>query len=234
VVVSLILFAFAAIAATQWQERQRITEVRTEGVSMLSATSVRDVLDSCRHLDRRHLQLADVRRKLELIPFVSDAQVCFDGVRTLSAFVRERYPVAHVIMPDGSLRYMDATGMVLPPAAVRTAHDVPILRRADGGELSATELAAAARLLELARTTLHAPLYESVSEAVVDVSRGMLLITRHGTWTVDPVAVEQGGYGPRLAFENLNLYTERVGMDAALEVDLDLRWNRHVIVTRKA
>jgi hypothetical protein len=37
-----------------------------------------------------------------------------------------------------------------------------------------------------------------------------------------------------LAFENLNLYTERVGMDAALEVDLDLRWNRHVIVTRKA
>lgn len=232
VVVAVLVLAFTAFAAIRWQERQVIGYAHAVGVTGLSAKAVRVVLDSCLKARRSAIDLATLRDRLEQIPFVSEAYVYFDGVRSVRAVVQERNPVGHVVLQDGGIRYVDVNGTVLPDAQVRTVHDVPLIRQVGDGLLTAAQRRTGSQLLQLARQHLTTVLYESVSEVLIG-ERYTEMRTQFGTWKFsNPCTDNSGDEAIRQAFENLTLYAQRAGMNCGHVVDLDLRWNKHVVVKR--
>lgn len=231
VVLSVLILTFISFAGVHWQQRQTVTAVHVSGVSSLSSVPVSVVMDSCLRVKRSDLSLADVRDKLERIPFVRSVHVYFDGVRSVMAEVVERRPVAHVVLPSGEVRYLDASGVLLPTSAVRTAHDIPVVISGLGGILSSATLRDVAELLETARRTLSTTLYESISEVRLAGNR-VTMYTQVGTWHLSMDSWEGTTCTPDQAdvFRTLNVFAEQTGLRSGAMVDLDLRWNKHVVV----
>lgn len=236
VTISLLVFVFLSFAGMHWVDRQRIATVRTFGVSGLSSQPVAVVLDSLRNTPRKAIDLSQVRQRLESIPFVQQAHVYFGGVRTVAVDIEERHPVAHVVLPTGLIQYVDKEGTLLPPSAVRTAHDVPLIRRTDGAALTEQQRKEMCALVCSARSVLHTELYAAVSEVILRSGNTAIIITPEGSWTVQ--ATERcglaGGVPPSHAFAMLNKYSRNVGIASVLETDLDLRWHRHIVVKGRA
>ena len=232
VVIAVLVMSFTAFAAIRWQERQVIGVAHAVGVTGLSAKAVQVVLDSCVEARRSGIDLATIRDRLEQIPFVSEAYVYFDGVRSVRAVVQERNPVGHVVLQDGEIRYVDVNGTVLPDAQVRTVHDVPLIRQVGDEPLAEWQRKAGSKMLQLARQHLTTALYESVSEVLIG-ERYTEMRTQFGTWKLSTPRTETSNdEAIAQAFDNLALYAQRAGMNCAQVVDLDLRWNKHVVVKR--
>ncbi len=234
VVVSLLVFVFVGFAAVKWQQRQVVESIEVKGASPLSRLAVNQVLRGCLRKQRQAVDLADLRENIERIPFVRNVHVYFDGVRTVAAEIRERYPVGQLVMPDGSLRYLDSEGNCLPSVEIPIAHDVPIVRRSDGQQLTERQRVVASHLLESARTTLDLYLYESISEVELKSGKVAVLRTSDGEWYVmaESDAGHAGLVSHKAAFENLNMFRRQLGQSSVVGTNLDLRWSRHVIVTR--
>ncbi len=229
VVVSLLVLVFVAFAGVHWQQRQVVTQVNLAGVTGLSVMPVRVVMDSCVNQRRGKLDLAEVRDKLLQIPFVKAVHVYYDGIRSVKAEVEERNPLAHIVLPDGSIRYVDEAGSILPSATVRTAHDVPLVRRADHGQLTVEQRMMASRLLSSAMQNLSTTLYEAISEVLI-TSQSIEVITQLGSWKLGLPTSRTTNSMLAATFKNLTLFADRTGLRCGHCADLDLRWTKHIVV----
>jgi cell division septal protein FtsQ len=161
--------------ATQWYERQYIVDViQVEGASWdLSKASVRSIVDTLTSKPHRAIVLADVRLALECLPYVRNASVYFSGVRELTVEIDERIPVAHVVHADGSLRYVDAAGSVLPHVTERTSHNVPVLLQRQTARIPQQRMSSVwCHCLRQDRACSTQCWYQSISEVRFDRRRG--------------------------------------------------------------
>lgn len=225
-VISLLVLVFASLAAAKWHDRQIVDESTIIGATDLSKIAVTSILDSCLNEKHEELVLSNVRNKLEAIPFVLDANVHFSGVRGLTAVISERNPVAHIVRGNGSLRYVDASGTVLPDVVVRTAHCVPILRFTNG--YTSQKLAAAAEMVTTARTSLDPCLFASISEFIIESDNDVRVLTDGLTWRLGNLESSNATD----AYANMNVFWNRLASTTDLGDGLliDLRWKKHVIL----
>jgi len=227
VVLTLLVLAFASLAANQWHDRQHIEDVQVVGATDLSSPAVSAILTDCLKQQRRSLMLSDVRDSIEGIPFVRSVSVYFSGVRGITAEVQERTPVAHVVMDGGRLRYVDAQGVILPPTARCIPHCVPIIRTHDLARVPAI-----VSVLNQARSVLSTQLYASVSE-IIDGGDGELkVLTDHVTWHLGPANAEHA----RQSFADMNVFWERTLQGGSLPryAQIDLRWKHHVVIRNES
>ncbi len=228
-VVALLGVTFLGFMATQWWERQIITDVVVNGASGLSRQAVVHVVDTLRARARKTLVLADVRNSVELLPYVKSACVYFSGVRTVTVDVQEREPIAHIMQPDGSLRYLDAEGTVLPDAGERTAHNVPLIGTASGKPLTAAEIQKLVAFIAMGRTTLHSALYQTISEVRLNTVRDCIeVVTDESRWCMAAKNV----HGIRSALTDMNVFwlTTAASLVLANVAEIDLRWNHQVVL----
>ena len=228
-VISMLALVFLGFMATQWHERQHIDSVRIDGASGLSTGSVRSVVDTLRSKPHRSIVLADVRLALESLPYVRSASVYFSGVRELTVEISERIPVAHVVHADGSLRYVDASGAVLPHVTQRTSHNVPVLQSTDGSNLSASDVQRVVALLVTGSRVLDPVLYQSISEVRFDRRRGTVeIVTDDTRWRLGQMDADRA----RGAFADMNVFwnetSQRLNMATISEVDL--RWKNQIVL----
>lgn len=224
VVVSLLILAFASLAANHWLGKQVIERSCTVGTTRLSADAVHKVLRSVHGKEHRHVALAGIRDSLETIPFVRSAIVYFDGVRGVEALIEERAPVAQVVLTDGSLRYVDAEGVVLPPTTCVVPHALPLLRPD-----SMHHVPMMVDVLRTAQRELSPHLYASISEVVERAGGDLQIVADHNTWAIG--LPEETRY--REAFADMNVFWERAVRSGAVPTfaEVDLRWRRHVVIT---
>lgn len=220
---------FLSFMAAQWHERQKISSICIDGATGLSRIAVQHAVDTLRGRTVKSLTLASIRNSVTTIPYVRHASVYFTGVREVTIRVEERLPIAHILLEDGSLRYVDAAGFVLPPARERTAHNVPLLRTMDGGRLNQTEVATAAALLADAQRILDARLFQSISEISFDRSKKVVaFVTDETTWNLGTLAHER----VLAALSDMNVFwrdaSTTINMASVREVDL--RWQHQVVL----
>jgi hypothetical protein len=227
-VVSLLILTFASLAAAQWHSKQTIDRVEIIGASDLSISSVQPILDSCLRAKRQALTLAEVRERVESVPFVRAASVYFSGVRGLTAEIEERRPVAHVVLTDGSLRYVDNTGTILPPSDRRTMHCVPLVRTAWNVIPSAAQLAGFVDVLGVAESTLETSLYQSISEVILERDGTLRVLTDRATWRLGRPDPDEA----RRAFADMNVFWERMSSRPSMAGSslIDLRWRHHIVL----
>jgi len=226
VVVSILVVAFCSLFASHWHSKQKINTVEILGASTLSTQAIKLITDSCLHCKRATVCLADVRSKIEGIPFVKNAAVYFSGVRGVTVDVEERAPIAHIMQADGTLRLVDATGMVLPKTTITTSFDLPIIRA--NRQLKKWEIEHAAHVLSTASHELESSLYGSLSELVIDGDGSARMITDRTTWQLGNLATMK----PVDVFGDMNVFWQRAGQNSmtSLAHVIDLRWNHHIIV----
>jgi len=232
IVVSLLAVVFLGLVATQWRDRQSVGNINIHGATGLSINAVHAVADTFTGKQIAIISLADVREQLEALPYVRSAVVHLSGVRSLDVVINERMPVGHVVRADGTLRYVDQTGSVLPEAPIRTSHNVPLVRSNNGGTLSPAELEHAVRLLVAASYILDPMLYQTISEMRYDCSaKQIVIVTDRSTWRMDSAT-------DRLAmnaFADMNVFWKNTSsrIDLVQGTQIDLRW-KHQVIVRKA
>jgi cell division septal protein FtsQ len=227
-VISLLVLAFTSIAASTWHERQVVASAHIEGATDLSRAAVTTILDSCVKAERRALLLSDIRDRIEAIPFVRDASVYFSDVRGLTAEVRERTPVAHVVLSDGSLRYVDAEGIILPSTKDHVTECLPLIRGIQDPLTMKGEVKRLVVILNSARQELDPSLYEEVSELVKMSDGTVRVVTDRLVWRLGDADNDRAAQ----AFANLNTFWKVVSTTTMLArvAELDLRWAGSVVV----
>lgn len=233
IVVSLLAIVFLGLIATQWRDRQSIGSINIIGATGLSIKDVHAVSDTFSGKQIDKIFLADVREKLELLPYVRSAVVHRSGIRNLDVIIFERKPVGHVVRADGSLRYVDQTGAVLPEAPVRTSHNVPLVRSNNGSVLSPTDLVHVIGLLTAAADMLDPMLYQTISEMRYDrSSKQLVIVTDRTTWKMDSMT-DAAAFG---GFADMNVFWKNTSsrVDLVHGTQIDLRWRHQVIVRRVA
>ena len=228
-VISLLGVIFLGFMATQWHDRQRVTKVNVVGATGLSRIAVERSVDTLKSKYLKAFTLADVRACVESTPYVRNASVYFTGIREVTVEVEERLPVAHVVRADGSLRYVDAFGVVLPNAVERTAHNVPVLQSTDCVELSAQDVQHIVEVLVAGSRTLHPMLYQAISEVRLDRrSQAVTIVTDDTTWRLGVMNAARAS----LAFADMNVFwretSQRLDMTNVSQVDL--RWHNQVVL----
>lgn len=233
IVVSLLAVVFLGLVATQWRDRQSIGSINIEGATGLSINAVHAVADTFAGKQIESVTLADVREKLEALPYVRSAVVHLSGIRCLDVIINERMPVGHVVRGDGTLRYVDQTGAILPEAPVRTSHNVPLVRSNNGSALTQPELEHAVHLLVSAASIVDPMLYQTISEMRYDRStKQLVIVTDRTTWKIDG-ATDRAATS---AFADMNVFWKNTSsrVDMVHGTQIDLRWRHQVIVRRVA
>ena len=230
--ISLLILVFVAIAAMKWHERQEIKSIEISGATDLSLDAVHRVLDSCKNEEHRALVLSEVRDDLESIPFVRSAIVNFCEVRGLSAEVTERTPVAHVVLSDGSLRYVDAEGVVLPATTDRIKGCIPIIRGVESPLANASKVKSMVRVLNAAKENLDKCLYGEVSEFVLERDGTIRVLTDRITWRLGRPDVANS----TRSFADMNVFWTAIASADSMPTvqEIDLRWQNSVVLKRAA
>lgn len=223
VVVALLFLTFASLAANHWWNRQPIEHVVTDGTTSLSDASVRAVLMTVHGKKVRDVVLAELRDSVERIPFVRSAIVYFDGVRGVEALVDERTPVAHIVMANGSLRYVDADGVLLPPTSTVVPAALPLVRPD-----SLSHLPALIRVVNDARSVLSPQLFASISEFVERPGGDVHMIADNMTWRIGV----PDGKRCRDSFADMNIFWDQAMRTGVLPkaAEVDLRWRNQVVI----
>ena len=228
-VIALLSVVFLAFMSAQWHERQKISSIAIEGATGLSRIAVQRSVDSLRFRSIKSLSLASIRAQVEALPYVRNASVYFSGVREITVLVDERLPIAHVLYEDGTLRYVDQHGTILPLAHERTAHNVPVLRSHDGSRLTSSDVARVAAILVNASRVLDGRLYQSISEVAVDRARSTVAVitdeTRWNLGALNPDRIQQ-------ALTDMNVFWREAAntITMASVREVDLRWHHQVVL----
>jgi len=228
-VIALLCVVFLAFMSAQWHERQKITNIAVSGASGLSRIAVQRAVDSLRFRSIKSLSLASIRASVETIPYVNSADVYFSGVREITVRVDERLPVAHVLREDGTLRYVDQHGVILPQVHERTAHNVPILRSQDGSRLTASDVVKISSILVNASRVLDPRLYQSISEVTINKSTSAVaFVTDETRWDLGVLKADR----IQSALSDMNVFWRQASttINMATVREVDLRWHHQIVL----
>jgi cell division septal protein FtsQ len=230
-VIVLLAVGFVALMATSWKDRQRFLSVEVLGASPLSSSLVHATVDSLIAKQHREVTLAEVRSAVLQNPFVAYATVYCRGTNTLVVEIQERTPAALWVCSNGAVRYVDATGAVLPDVGTRYVHNVPVLHCSSlEGNNHATRKKAVQTLLAL-QSGLSSSLAAEISEFRVGSDNAITLVTTRHRWLLGCLQrVNTSDVVERIqAFWNRNALEPIV----ASAEEFDVRWRSAVIVRRK-
>lgn len=219
---------FLALVASQWQGRQKVGAVVVTGATGLSATAVHHVVDSLRSRSLASISFADVRMMVERLPYVRSASVFVTAPGALTVDVVERLPVAHLVLPSGELRFIDADGRVLPAVDVHVGHNVPLVQNDAGAVFSDADLKRIAAMVVAASSTLDPVLYQSVSEFRYLPSSSLVIVTNDVRWTMDVRSPERA----TALFADMNVFWRETAstIDMVAVKEFDLRWDHQIVV----
>lgn len=220
-----------SLYANRWKDDRRIAETVVEGNAIVDT---RDILALARvpvNAPLFSIDLFAIEQRVMKNPFIKSVSVRRDVPNRVRIKVEERTPVA--VLPADRVYYVDAEGVILPPARSQAIFDVPVL----AGIVPADELVAGKRST---RKTLHDALYflslaqeidenlyRNISEIRLTVAGDFMFFTAEfGV----PVLVGKEQFGPRLVkFDGF--WASVVARNGAARLQqVDLRFEEQIVV----
>ena len=166
--------------AQLWKQELRVSRVRVEGARMVTEREILALAGVPRNEKLFGVDLTAVRKRVEGNPFVRSAAVNLDTPDGITITVDERVPVAALAVDR--LLYLDADGVVLPPAAGGIL-DLPVVTGRvhtgacePGARLESDDVREAIEILTTARK-IGDDLYHLISEIHCEDGKDIVLMT---------------------------------------------------------
>ncbi|MBI5473922.1 MAG: FtsQ-type POTRA domain-containing protein [Ignavibacteriae bacterium] len=230
---ALLLLTLLALAVyvNAWKEECRAIEVLVEGNRISSSKEILALAKVSPNARLFELDLYAIEQRVLNMEYVKSAAVHRDIPNRVRISIDERVPVAAIVLDK--LYYLDAEGVVLPPARSQYIFDLPVL---NGSMATATLIAGkqttdatvreALRILSVARE-VGDDVYKNISELRLDANREFMFYTSEFGI---PVVLGREHIGAKLVkFEGFwNSAVVREGVDMLQYIDL--RFEDQVVV----
>lgn len=123
-----LLIGMFVYLAYGWSEKLEIEKVRFTGLSYLKEKDLRDTVASViSKKKRKEINLEFIEKKVKNNKFVLDAVASFSNLTSIDIEIKERFPIAFFHDIDGSLLYIDSTGILFPNIMMTAFSDMPIV-----------------------------------------------------------------------------------------------------------
>lgn len=229
--------AVAAVWANLWKADLRVGYVHVEGNTILTDKEILALANIAAGERLYSVDLQAAQKRVMQNAFVKSAAVTREAPDRISILVNERVPIAAVVMDK--IEYLDADGVVLPPALSENVFDLPVItgefQPADivpGKKIVRTDVREALEILSVARQ-LSDELYRRISEVHTEPGKDLILYTAESGV---PVVFGHGASAAKLVkFEGFwNEIVREYGagklgyVDLRFEDQVVVRWNRTI------
>jgi cell division protein FtsQ len=171
----------SVVWANLWKSDLRIADVRVQGTLIVAEKEILALANINKDQKLYDVDLLAAQRRIRQNAFVKSVVVSREAPNRISISVQERTPIAAVVLDN--IRYLDAEGVVLPPAQSENIFDLPVLTGAfqngefgSGKQVEKSDVREALEILVTARE-FSDELYRRISEVHLEPGRDIILYT---------------------------------------------------------
>ncbi len=227
----LIVTIGVALGAGMWSRDLVVTEVHVEGNRIVSANEILSLAAIPKSQRLYAVDLNAARKRVLANQFIRNVSVTRDVPDRISVTVEERVPIAAIA--GERMLYIDADGMVLPPARSEFIFDLPVLTGAfptsecvPGKRVTSDVFREALEIVSAAQK-ISDDCYRLVSEVHVDAGNSLELFTSESGV---PVLFGRGDVAGKMVKLDA-FWKEFVSQRGAGELQyIDLRFEDQVVV----
>lgn len=223
--------AAAVVWANLWKRDMKVSNITVAGNSIITEKEILSLANISQGQRLYDVDLQAAQKHLMQNAFVKWAAVNREAPDRIAISVKERVPITAVVLER--IEYIDADGVVLPPARSENIFDLPVLTGAfqssefvPGRQIVRSDMREALEILATAQQ-LSDELYRRISEIHIESGRDIILYTAESGV---PVVFGRGDVGVKLVkFDGF--WKEIVPHHGAHElVYVDLRFEDQVVV----
>lgn len=171
----------AAVWANLWKSDLRIADVRVKGNMIVTEREILTLASIDKEQRLYDVDLLVAQQRIRQNAFVKSVVVSREAPNRISITVQERIPIAAVALDN--IKYLDADGVVLPPAHSENIFDLPVLTGefqnvefSSGKQFNRSDVKEALEILATAQQ-LSDELYHRISEVHLEAGRDIVLYT---------------------------------------------------------
>jgi cell division protein FtsQ len=180
-VLLLVVTVGIALGANLWTRDLAVREIRTEGNRILTSNEIQTLAAIPKHQKLFDVDLNQARKRIQANQFVRTVSVNREVPDCISITVEERVPVAAIA--GDRMVYIDADGVILPPARSEYIFDLPVLTGAlpqsecvPGKRVTSEVLREALQIVVTAQK-ISDDFYRLISEVHIDPANSIELFT---------------------------------------------------------
>lgn len=230
-VLILVVTVGVALGANVWTRDLTVREIHTEGNRIVPSSEILALAAIPKNQRLFDVDLNQARKRIQANQFIRAVSVNRDVPDRISITVDERAPVAAI--PGETMLYIDADGVILPPAHSEYIFDLPVLTGAlplseclPGKRVTSDVLREALQIVVTAQK-ISDDFYRLISEVHVDPGHSIELFTSESGV---PVIFGRGDVAGKMAKLEA-FWKEFVSQRGAGELQyIDLRFEDQVVV----
>lgn len=229
---TLVILAIVAITifAINWSKEQKIENVSVSGNELLSRKSIMENLDDTLINHKRSIIKAqNIEKLLKQNPYIQETYITNKNLNELKVEVKERIPVAVLVLENGELAVIDKDMNLLPYQVFENFPDVPLIKGVfSNGKIDSTGINGAVCILNQIAISADTTLYPQISEIKYNRNnKNFDLFTSESGLKVMLGKNED----INLKIDKLACFLKSTYMSSknTLPKYLDLRWSNHII-----
>jgi cell division protein FtsQ len=221
----------ACLGANMWTRDFTVKEVRAEGNRIVSSSEILSLAAIPKNQKLFEVDLNQARKRVQANQFVRAVAVNRDVPDRISITVEERFPVA--ALATDKILYIDAEGVILPPARSEYIFDLPVITGAlplaecVPGKRVASDVLREALQIAITAQKVDDDFYRLISEIHIDPGASIELFTSESGV---PVLFGRGDVAAKMVKLEA-FWKEFVSQRGAGELKyIDLRFEDQVVV----
>lgn len=227
VIISVGTLIWLAIA---WSENQEIKKVNISGNKIVNEEDIlKSMSSSAINNQNFEIDISKIQKLLKKNPYIQETYITHKNLNEIKVEVKERNPIASMVLENGNLVYIDSSMNLLPYILYDNMPDVPLLNGVfQNGEIDSLAIIGSFAILNLINKDTKQYLLPLISEIDYNKSNNTFSIITSG----EGAEIKLGGIH--------NLDTKINKMDAFYKSSyiasnksikyIDLRWDNQILV----
>lgn len=215
--------------AIKWANEQKIESVSVVGNELVPHNDLlSEVSDTLLNKSNSIIKLKNVEKLLKQNPYIQESYITHKNLNEISVEIKERIPVAALVLENGNLAFIDGEINILPYKLYNNMPDVPIIRGVFlNGRIDSTGILGCLVLLSKLNTDELSYLNTLISEIDYNIN----------TKNFNLIGSETGAIIKLGSIKDLELKINKLDSywkDALVSSEdkpiyIDLRWANHII-----
>ncbi len=228
---TLVILAIVAITifAINWSKEQKIENVSVSGNELLSETSLIESLDDTLINHKRSIiKVQNIEKLLKQNPYIQETYVTNKNLNELKVEVKERVPVAILVLENGELAVIDKELNILPYQLFNNFPDIPLIKGVFlNGKIDSTGINGAICILNQIATNIDTTLYSYISEIKYNRNNKCFDLFTSDTGLKVMLGKNEE---INLKIDKLECFLKSSYLSKSIAPKyLDLRWSNHII-----
>ncbi len=115
--------------AVKWANEQKIKSVSVSGNDLVPHNDIlSEISDTLLNKSNSNIKLKNIEKLLKQNPYIQESYITHKNLNEIKVEVKERVPVAALVLENGNLAFIDAEINILPYQLYHNMPDVPIIR----------------------------------------------------------------------------------------------------------